>query len=134
MSWSSSSTGIFSLDLLLFARSLSTSELTSAPSSSRRLEASCRRNLIINFDTSRQPVSSFPGSMSIHCRSRSGIDTEDNVNVDVCRGRAFATSFPVLLSRTLQRESLLTFLSRICWLHSRSKPKNKFCHKTRIRS
>ena len=39
--------------------------------------------------------------MSIHFRSRDGIDTADNVKFDVCRGLAFATSFPVFFSPTL---------------------------------
>ena len=65
------------------------------------IEPSCRSNLIINVDTSRQLLSNLPGSTSIHFRSRYGMDTGDNVKFDVCCGLAFATSFPVLLSSTL---------------------------------
>ena len=69
-----------------------------APSSSRFAESSCRSNLIINFDTSRQFWSNVTVSASIHFRSVYGLDTEDNVEFDVCCGLAFATGFPVLLS------------------------------------
>ena len=72
-----------------------------APSSSRFAESSCRSNLIINFDTSRQFWSNVAGSTSIHFRSWYRIDTEDNVEFDVCCGLAFATGFPVLLSPIL---------------------------------
>ena len=70
----------------------------SVPSSSRFAESSCRSNLIINFDTSRQFWSNVTVSTSIQFRSVYGLDTEDNVEFDVCCGLAFATSFPVLLS------------------------------------
>ena len=71
-----------------------------APSPFRGTVSSCCSNLIINFDTSRQLLSNLPGSTSIHFRSRYGMDTGDNVKLDVCCGLAFATSFPVLLSPT----------------------------------
>ena len=41
-----------------------------APSSSRWTASSCRNNLIMNFDTSKQLWLNFPGSTSIHFRSR----------------------------------------------------------------
>ena len=72
-----------------------------APSSSRFAESSCRSNLIINFDTSKQFWSNVTGSTSIHFRSLYGIDTEDKVEFDVCCGLALATGFPVLLSPIL---------------------------------
>ena len=65
-----------------------------APSSSLFTDSSCRSNLIINFDTSRQLWSKVPGSTSSHFRSWYGIDTGDNVEFDVCCGLAFATGFP----------------------------------------
>ena len=65
------------------------------------IESSCRSNLIIKFDTSRQLLSNLHGSTSIHFRSRYGMDTRDNVKFDVCCGLAFATSFRVLFSPTL---------------------------------
>ena len=65
------------------------------------IESSCRSNLMIKFDTSRQLLSNLPGSTSLHFRSRYGMDTGDNVKLGVCYGLAFATSFPVLLSPTL---------------------------------
>ena len=117
--WGSSSTGTFSLDHLLIARSLSKSELNSAKWTQfwikilmpdlrilllrllLDIESSCRSNLMIKFDTSRQLLSNLPGSTSIHFRSRYGMVTGDNVKFGVCCGLAFAISFPVLLSPTL---------------------------------
>ena len=72
-----------------------------APSSSRFAESSCRSNLIINFETSRQFWSNVTGSTSINFRSLYGIDTEDKVEFDVCCVLALARSFPVLLSPIL---------------------------------
>ena len=118
VNWGSSSTGTFSLDFSLFARSLTKSELTSARWTHFSIkilmpdlrilllrllldiESSCRSNLIIKFDTSRQLLSNLPGSTSIHFRSRYGMDTGDKVKFGVCWSLAFATSFPVLFSPT----------------------------------
>ena len=69
-------------------------------SSSRFTESSCRSNLIINFDTSRQFRSNVLGSTFIHFRSKCRIDTRDNVEFDVRCGLAFATSFVKFLSNT----------------------------------
>ena len=43
----------------------------------------------------------FPSSTSVHFRSRNGIDTEDNVEFDVCCGLVFATSFTKFFSPIL---------------------------------
>ena len=72
-----------------------------APSSSRWTVSSCRNNLIMNFDTSKQPWLNFPGSTSIHFRSRKRIHTGDNVKVGFGRGLDFATGFIVPLFSTL---------------------------------
>ena len=66
-------------------------------------DSSCRSNLIINFDTPKQPWLKIPGPISIHFRSLYRVDTEDNVKVGVGRGSAFATGCPVLLSPTLAK-------------------------------
>ena len=54
------------------------------------------------------------GSTSIHFRSRYGIDTRDNVEFDVCRGLAFATSFPLpfspILSTWVSSDVSVTYL------------------------
>ena len=65
------------------------------PSSSPWTVSSCRNNLIMNFDTSKQPWLYFPGSTPIHFHSRQGIDTEDNIQV--VRGRGLETFSLVLL-------------------------------------
>ena len=78
-----------------------TSSNLTAPSSSWWTDSSCCSNLIINFDTPKQPWLNIPGPMSIHFRSIYGIDTEDNVKVSVGRGLAFAKGCPVLLSPRL---------------------------------
>ena len=67
-----------------------TSSNLTAPSSSQWTDSSCRRNLIINFDTSKQPWLKIHGPISIHFRSLYGIDTEDNVKVGVGRGLALS--------------------------------------------
>ena len=82
-------------DLNIDARS---SNLT-APSSSRWTDSSCRSNLIINFDTSKQPWLNVPGSIFIHFRWLYGIDTGDNVKVNVGSGLAFATWYKHLFWR-----------------------------------
>ena len=74
-----------------------------APSSSRT-DSSCRSNLIMNFDTSKQPWLNIPGSISIHFRSFYGIDTGDNVKVGFGRGLAFTTGFRVHPFSTLAIE------------------------------
>ena len=75
--------------------------ILAAPSSSRGTDSSCRYNLTINFDTSKQPWLYAPGLTSIHFRSRRGMETRDNVKASFGRGLTFATSFPVPLFSTL---------------------------------
>ena len=107
--------------------SIRSSNLT-APSSSRGMVSSCRSNLIMNFDTSKQPRLHVAGLVSIHLLSRIGVGTGDNVTASFGRGLAFATAFPVRTcsAQRFQQEFLLTFLSRVCWFHSRREPKKLF--------
>ena len=72
-----------------------------AQSSARWTVSSCRSNLIMNFDTSKQSWLNFAGSMSVHFRSRQGWDTRDNFKVGVGRNLTFTTSFLVPLFSTL---------------------------------
>ena len=70
---------------------------STAPSSSRSTEGSCRSNLIIFYDTSKQLLSYGHGSTSIQTRRRYGnvVVEEEEVGTDVCFGLALATRFPV---------------------------------------
>ena len=67
------------LDLNNAARS---SNLT-APSSSPWIDSSCRSNLIIVFDTSKQLWQNVPRSISIHFRSRSSPTLATRISSDV---------------------------------------------------
>ena len=69
------------------------------PSHSRGIDGWCRGNLIMALDTVKHS-GQISGLMSIHVRSRLGIEVGDNVKVGFGRGLAFATSFPVTLCST----------------------------------
>ena len=60
----------------------------------------------------------FLGSLSIHFRSRQGVDTGDNFDVGVGRGltreNVTREGVPFTCSQRLQQEFLLTFRLRIC--------------------
>ena len=64
------------------------------PSSTPGMVSSCRSNLIMNFETSKQPWLYVAGLMSVHFLPRMGIETGDNVTAGFGRGLAFATSLP----------------------------------------
>ena len=68
---------------------------TAPSSSSRSATGSCRSNLIIFFDTSKQLLSNEPGSTSIQSRwSYGSVVVEEIVDVDVSFDLALATNFP----------------------------------------
>ena len=75
---------------------------STAPSFCRGTDKSCRSNLIIFFDTSKQLVSNGPGSTSIHSRwSYGNAVVEEVAGVAACFGLASATSFPVLSLKSM---------------------------------
>ena len=86
-----------------------TSSNLTAPSSSWWTDSSCCSNLIINFDTPKQPWLNIPGPISIHLRSFYGIGTQDNVKVGVGRGLVFEQVALYSSLQDLPQESLLTF-------------------------
>ena len=70
---------------------------STAPSSSRGTEESCRRsNLITFFGTSKQLLSNGPVSTSLQSRWLYGNVTVEEEGVDVCFGLALATGSPAL--------------------------------------
>ena len=105
-------TGISSWDHLLFTNNSAMFELTNAERTRKhrcqnfefnysvfwRTKRSCRSNLIILFETSKECRSYSPGSTSIHVRMWSGIVTvgEDDLGNDVCFGLALAVGVSAL--------------------------------------
>ena len=80
-----------------FNFSIRSSNLT-APSCSRRIEESCRSDLVMNFDTAKQMWSNDCGSMSIHILLRIGTQVVDKFTTRFNLVLAFATGFPVLVN------------------------------------
>ena len=83
---------------------------SAAPSSSRKIERSCRSNLIIFFETLEECQSYSPGSTSIDLSMWNGIVTlgEDGLGNDVCFGLALAASLTALVPISSLRFSCIS--------------------------
>ena len=77
-----------------------------APSSSRGIHGSCRSNLIMAFDTVKQPWRNLTGLISIQFLSRQRIEMVNSVIVGFGRGFAFAKGIPVTWCSTFSRETV----------------------------